>query len=58
MNVSEKEKTKRVGELKAKINLDELCKDLPKEFENYMSYVKSLMFAETPDYNYLRGLMK
>ena len=42
LNVSDKDKTKRVGELKAKINVEELCKDIPGEFANYMSYVKSL----------------
>ena len=58
LNVSDKEKTKRVGEMKAKIDAEELCKDLPVEFANYMTYVKSLVFTENPDYNYLKGLLK
>ena len=58
LNVSDKEKTKKVGEMKAKITPEELCKDLPIELTNYMTYVKSLMFVEDPDYNYLRGLLK
>jgi len=58
LNVSDKEKTKRVGEMKAKIEAEELCKDLPVEFANYMTYVKSLAFTENPDYNYLKELMR
>ena len=44
--------------MKAKIDAEELCKDLPVEFANYMTYVKSLVFTENPDYNYLKGLLK
>lgn len=42
MNVSDKEKTKKVGEMKEKMPVEELCKDLPTEFADYMNYVKIL----------------
>ena len=43
--------------MKEKISLEECCKDIPSEFADYMNYVRSLMFAEEPDYGYLRGLL-
>ena len=33
-----------------------LCKYLPKQFCQYMKYVRSLNFEDDPDYNYLRWL--
>ena len=44
--------------MKAKITVEELCKDLPIGFSHYMNYVRSLLFAEDPDYVYLHGLLK
>ena len=43
---------------KMKKNMKEeiLCKYLPKQFCDYMKYVKKLKFEEDPDYNYLRWL--
>jgi serine/threonine protein kinase len=57
LNVSESEKTKKVGELKVKTPVEELCKGLPEEFAKYLIYVKNLTFKENPDYNYLKGLL-
>jgi casein kinase 1 len=57
LNVSESEKTKKVGEIKAKTPVEELCKGLPEEFSKYLLYVKNLTFKENPDYNYLKGLL-
>ena len=56
MNVSEKDKCKKVGELKAGLKPEELYKDLPDEFVKYMNYVKGLSFKQNPDYNFLKGL--
>jgi uncharacterized glyoxalase superfamily metalloenzyme YdcJ len=58
LNVPDKDKTKKVGEMKMKISTEELCKDLPKEFQLYMDYSKNLGFEELPDYNYLIELFK
>ena len=43
---------------KMKKNMKEeiLCQYLPKQFCDYMKYVKKLKFEEDPDYNYLRWL--
>lgn len=35
-----------------------LCKGLPPEFINYLNYVRSLKFAEKPDYNFIKRLFK
>lgn len=35
-----------------------LCKDLPPEFEKYMTYVRKLEYNDTPDYSYLKRLFK
>ena len=57
LKTKEKDKTKKVGELKAQISLEELCKDIPEEFQRYLDYVKKLNFLENPDYNYLKSMM-
>ena len=56
LNITEKEKCKKVGELKAGIKPEELLKDYPEELVKYMNYVRGLGFKETPDYNFLKGL--
>jgi casein kinase I family protein HRR25 len=42
--------------IKKRISPKDLCSGLPKEFTQYIKYVKDLKFEENPDYNYLRGL--
>lgn len=44
------------GKMKASISIENLCKNLPKEFCEFMRNVKSLKFEQKPDYNYLRNL--
>ena len=56
LNVNEKEKCKKVGEMKASFKPEELFKDFPEEFKKYMDYVKGLNFKQNPDYNFLKGL--
>ena len=46
----------KTSRLKQKINLEELCKDMPKEMLIYMKYVRDLKFDQTPDYTFLRKL--
>ena len=50
------EKKAKVGEIKGKISLDELCQDLPSIFSLYFKYVRSLGFYDEPNYDYLRNL--
>ena len=57
LNVSEAEKTKKVGEIKIKTTVEELCKGLPEEIAKYLTYVKNLSFKENPDYIFLKGLI-
>ena len=44
--------------IKSNILMEDLCKELPKEFCDYMNYVKNLNFEEKPDYEYLKQLFK
>ena len=39
-----------------KISIERLCKEVPKEFEIYMTYIKNLQFSEDPDYEFLKDL--
>ena len=38
--------------------LQELCKGHPEEFERYFDYVRSLDFADRPDYHFLRTIFR
>lgn len=49
-----KTKYDMIAEKKASISVDELCRDIPKEFATYMNYVRTLMFEDQPDYMYWR----
>ncbi|CAD8139848.1 unnamed protein product [Paramecium octaurelia] len=55
---SDKEKTKLVGKFKMELELKDLCKGLPNEFQRYLDYVYKLKFTSTPDYQYLLGLIQ
>lgn len=50
-----KEKYAKIGEVKEKVSVHSLCKDLPSSnlFEKYINYVRSLEFESKPDYKYL-----
>ena len=34
--------------------MEQLCKDIPKEFAEYLTYVRQVKFEEKPDYKLLR----
>ena len=51
-----KEKYKKIRDAKMKVTMQTLCRDLPKEFETYMSYVKALEFSDYPDYELLKDI--
>merc|ERR1711965_454064 len=38
--------------------MGELCKGFPEEFATWLKYCDTLSYAERPDYNYLRGLLR
>ena len=44
--------------IKALIPMNTLCKNLPNEMTEYMTYTKSLKFDEKPNYSYLRKLFE
>lgn len=50
------DKYKIIFECKKNTTNEQLCQGLPKEFKIYMDYVRSLDFAERPNYNYLYNL--
>ena len=50
------DKYEKIKQLKMSISIEELCKDIPKEFVQYMKYVRNLKFDEKPDYRYLQKL--
>jgi hypothetical protein len=48
----------RIAEKKLSTTVDVLCKGLPPEFTTYINYCKSLRFEDTPDYAFLRKLLR
>ena len=53
---SKEDKYYKIKEIKANTTPEELCKDLPPQFEEYIKYTRNLGFEADPDYNYLRNL--
>lgn len=51
-----KQKYEKIGEKKQSTSIAELCEGYPEEFSKYLTYVRSLGFEDTPDYDYLRDL--
>ena len=41
---------------KIKTTTESLCQGLPKQFEEYVKYVKNMTYEQDPDYNYLKNL--
>jgi serine/threonine protein kinase len=55
-DLSRDDKYRLIYECKSNTTNEQLCQGLPKEFKIYMDYVKSLEFAERPNYNYFYNL--
>ena len=55
---TKRQKYDRIMEKKMTTPNDILTKGLPKEFLDYMNYIKSLRFEDKPDYPYLRKLFR
>ncbi|CAD8092181.1 unnamed protein product [Paramecium primaurelia] len=49
-NVSDEERTVKVGEMKMNIDPRELCKDVPIEFAKILEYLKQLQYNSEPNY--------
>ena len=54
---NKEEKYRKILEKKMEISSEELCKDLPKEFEMFLEYNKNIKYEEKPDYKYLHNLI-
>ncbi|CAD8086168.1 unnamed protein product [Paramecium primaurelia] len=52
-NVSDEERTVKVGEMKMSIDLRELCKDVPIEFAFILEYLKQLQYLSEPNYDFV-----
>ena len=44
------EKHQKIKEEKLRTTVETLCKDMPKEFERMLNYIKSLLYTEEPNY--------
>lgn len=51
-----KERMRKIGDMKKRMPLEEICDRCPEEFVSYLRYVRHLDFYEAPDYDYLRKL--
>ena len=55
---NKEEKYNRILEKKINTKVEDICKDLPKEFITFLQYVRSLQYEEKPDYDYLKKLIE
>ena len=55
---TKKEKYQLICEKKMRTSIEELRRGYPKEFEQYLSYCRSLRFTDIPEYDYLRKLFR
>jgi hypothetical protein len=53
---TKQEKYDLIGKTKREIPIEELCRDSPQEFAQYMHYCMQLQFEEEPNYFYLKNL--
>ncbi|CAK92946.1 unnamed protein product (macronuclear) [Paramecium tetraurelia] len=52
-NVSDEERTVKVGEMKMNMDPRELCKDVPIEFAKILEYLKQLQYNSDPNYYFV-----
>eukprot|EP00826_Nyctotherus_ovalis_P004327 TRINITY_DN1092_c0_g1_i6.p1 TRINITY_DN1092_c0_g1~~TRINITY_DN1092_c0_g1_i6.p1 ORF type:complete len:226 (-),score=38.66 TRINITY_DN1092_c0_g1_i6:103-780(-) len=57
-NKNKLEKHQKIMQCKIGIAVENLCRDLPNEFQHFLRYTRSLKFEEDPDYDYLKGLLR
>ncbi len=58
MVADKEEKYEVIREMKEKMIVYDLCRDMPRQFVEYFRYVRGLGFEERPDYSHLRGLFR
>lgn len=47
-----------VKQIKQQVDISELCSDLHHNIWKYFKHIKALKFNDTPNYNYLRSLLR
>ncbi|KAI1292211.1 Casein kinase I isoform gamma-3 [Halotydeus destructor] len=62
MNITSKDTPSKevwriIGERKRSTPIEVLCNECPEEFASYLRYVRNMGFEDTPDYEYIRGLL-
>jgi hypothetical protein len=50
------ERYRQIKDMKQSISVSELTRDCPPEFNEYLTYCKSLQFEDEPNYDYMLGL--
>ena len=55
---SKQNKWDRIHKVKAETSLESLCRGIPRQFQEYLEYVRQLVFNETPNYQFLIDLFK
>ncbi|CAF0784612.1 unnamed protein product [Adineta steineri] len=55
---NKKEKQEKIYEIKLHTHMENLCLNLPKEFQELLIYTRQLGFAEEPNYFYIFSLIK
>eukprot|EP00693_Jakoba_libera_P002967 EC693131.1.p1 GENE.EC693131.1~~EC693131.1.p1 ORF type:complete len:265 (+),score=59.49 EC693131.1:63-797(+) len=55
---NKKERLDKISQKKLDTPIEVLCQDQPSEFVEYLQYCRSLDYAEKPDYQYLKDLLK
>lgn len=55
---SKREKHEKIGQCKLATSHEDLCKGHPPEYVKYFEHCRALQYAERPDYDYLRGLVR
>ena len=53
---NKEEKYANIKKKKKEVSVEELCKDQPKAFMEFMKYCKNLSFTQEPDYKYIIDL--
>ena len=55
---TKKQKYELIRDMKVRTPPKDLCKGYPSTFYSFLDYCRKLGFTDTPDYNYLMGLLK
>ncbi|CAD8203817.1 unnamed protein product [Paramecium octaurelia] len=57
-NVSDEERTVKVGEMKMNMDPRELCQDVPPEFANILEHLRQLQYSSEPNYYFVRNQLE